>query len=39
MAQTVRGPDDAALVEIPVDATVVAGTSIAEERVSVASQW
>ena len=40
MAQTVRGPDDAALVEVPVDATVVvAGTSVAEERVSVASQW
>jgi peptide/nickel transport system permease protein len=39
MAQTVRGPEDAAVVEMPVDATVVAGSSIAEERVSVASQW
>src|SRR3954454_11230172 len=38
MAQTLRGPDDAADVEIPVDATVVSGT-VAEERVSVASQW
>src|SRR3954470_12751089 len=38
MAQTLRGPDDAAEFEIPVDATVVVGT-IAEERVSVASQW
>ena len=38
MAQTMRGPDDAAEVEIPVDAAVVS-TTIAEERVSVASQW
>ena len=42
MAQTMRDPDDAALAEVPVDATVTAvaaGTSVAEERVSVASQW
>ena len=40
MAQTVRGPEDAAVVEVPVDAAVTAaGTSVAEERVSVASQW
>jgi peptide/nickel transport system permease protein len=40
MAQTMRDPEDAAAVEVPVDATVVAaGTSVAEERVSVASQW
>src|SRR6266567_4301216 len=38
MAQTMRGPDDAAEVEIPVDAVIVS-TNIAEERVSVASQW
>src|ERR1044072_1524490 len=38
MAQTMRGPDDAALAEIPADATVVT-TTVAEERVSVASQW
>src|SRR5688500_16980001 len=39
MAQTVRGPEDAALAEVPVDATIVGGTSVAEERVSVATQW
>lgn len=38
MAQTMRGPDDAAEAEIPVDAAVVS-TTVAEERVSVASQW
>src|SRR5215210_5913931 len=39
MAHSVQGPGGAAPVdEIPVDATVVVGT-IAEERVSVASQW
>ena len=38
MAQTMRGPDDAAETAIPVDAAVIA-TNIAEERVSVASQW
>jgi peptide/nickel transport system permease protein len=38
MAQTMRGPDDAAEAEIPVDAAVIS-TTIAEERVSVASQW
>src|SRR4051812_24398608 len=38
MAQTVRGPEDAAVAEIPADAVVVA-TNVAEERVSVASQW
>src|SRR5215207_8851774 len=39
MAHSVRGPGEAAPVEeIPADATVVVGT-IAEERVSVASQW
>ena len=38
MAQTVRGPEDAAVAEIPADAAVVV-TNIAEERVSVASQW
>src|SRR5262245_11896410 len=42
MAQDVRGPEDAALVDVPADAivtAVAAGTSVAEERVSVASQW
>src|SRR3954464_11213719 len=39
MAHSVQGPGEAARVEdIPADATVVVGT-IAEERVSVASQW
>src|SRR3954462_6303509 len=38
MAQTMRGPDDDAEGGIPVDATIVSGT-VAEERVSVASQW
>jgi len=39
MAQTVRGPDDAAAVaETPAASVVVAG-NVAEERVSVASQW
>src|SRR5215207_4484160 len=39
MAHSVRGPGEAAPIEeIPADATVVVGT-IAEERVSVASQW
>ena len=39
MAHSVRGPEDAAQVEVPAEAIVVPGTSIAEERVSVASQW
>ena len=42
MAQTMRDPEDAALAEISADSTVAAvaaGTSVAEERVSVASQW
>ena len=39
MAQTVRGPDDAAVADVPAEATIVAGASVAEERVSVASQW
>jgi len=42
MAQTMRDPEDAALAEISADSTVTAvaaGTSVAEERVSVASQW
>ena len=39
MAHSVQGPGEAARVDdIPADATVVVGT-IAEERVSVASQW
>jgi len=38
MSQTVRDPDGAAEVALPADATVVS-TTIAEERVSVASQW
>jgi peptide/nickel transport system permease protein len=38
MAQTVRGPEDAAEVALPADATVIS-TTVAEERVSVASQW
>src|SRR3954453_7373139 len=38
MAQTVPGPEQAADLTIPADATVVS-TTVAEERVSVASQW
>jgi peptide/nickel transport system permease protein len=38
MAQTVRDPDEAAQIEVPVVATDLQ-TSASEERVSVASQW
>src|SRR3954467_7040480 len=39
MAHSVQGPGEATqIVEIPADATVIS-TTIAEERVSVASQW
>ena len=39
MAQTVPGSDDAAIAATGVDGEVAVAATVAEERVSVASQW